>query len=281
MEIDGKTRLCGLIGAPVSHSLSPMLHNHAYRSLGLNYRYLAFHVEREHLGEAMRGIIALNLAGVNVTSPYKEAVLPLLDSVHPAAAAIGAVNTICRRDGLLCGFNTDGDGLVWSLREQLQWTPVPGAAAVFLGAGGAVRAAAYTLAAAGVTEMVFLNRTVERAEAVALMLKEHFPALAAAVQTLNPEALKHCAAKASLLVNGLSAEPWEWKEHMKLSPALLAYDLRYSPSRTPFMEWAGKSGAAVSGGLGMLVGQAALSFSLFTGAAAPFDLMQKRASGKG
>lgn len=281
MDIDGRTRLCGVIGNPVEHSLSPALHNYVYRTLGLNYRYLPLLVEKENLEKALAGITALNLAGVNVTSPYKEAVLPYLHSVHPTAAAIGAVNTLCNRDGNLYGFNTDGDGLIWSLRELQRWAPVSGAAVILMGAGGAIRAAAYALGAAGVKEMVILNRTLDRAATVAENLKDFFPLLRLTVETLTPETLVQFAAKASLVINGLPEEPWEWRDNLKLPPNLLAYDLRYQPSSTGFMDWAGKNGATASNGLGMLVGQAALSFNLFTGLEPPFKFMLKTAEERG
>ena len=276
MEIDGRTKVCGLIGSPVAHSLSPLLHNAAYRELGLNYRYLPFHVESGVLERALRGITALELDGVNVTAPHKEAVLQYLDELDPTAAATGAVNTICNRGGRLHGFNTDGEGFLWSLREMGRLPGALDGAAVILGAGGAVRSVAYALAGAGAASIVILNRTAARAEEAASMLREHFPRVGVEAEKLSMQSLSRCRDRITLLVNALPEEPWNWEGGYSLPAAVLAYDLRYSPPLSPFLAWAAAAGAGIANGLGMLVGQAALSFSLFTGAAPPFQLMLDR-----
>lgn len=277
MKINGKTLVCGLIGAPVDHSLSPALHNAAFRTLGLNYCYLPFPVKSGFLEQALRGITALGLRGVNVTSPHKEAVLSYLDRIDITAAAIGAVNTICNRDGQLHGFNTDGEGFLWSLEKMGRPAGSLDGPALILGAGGAARAVAYALAGAGVPEIVFFNRTAARVEAAALSLRRHHPRVTVKTEPLDIQVLRRYILHAALLVNTLPQEPWNWDGGLTLTPAALACDLRYNPPRTRFLDWAGAAGAATAGGLGMLVGQAALSFNLFTGAPPPFQLMHDRA----
>ena len=158
VEIDGLTRLCGLIGSPVDHSLSPLLHNFAYRALGLNYRYLAFPVRRENLEAALRGLAALNVAGINVTAPYKEAVIPSIDHLDPPAADTGSVNTICFREGKREGYSTDGEGFLRSLKEERGYGP-GGGTILLLGAGGAAWAVGYALAGVVARRLILLNRS--------------------------------------------------------------------------------------------------------------------------
>lgn len=279
MLLDGHTRICGLIGSPVEHSLSPMLHNGAYSELGLNYCYLPFHVQGNRLEEALRGLIALNLAGVNVTAPYKEAVLRYLQHLDPPAAAAGSVNTICCRQGELWGCSTDGGGLLWSLREMAGWHGAGGRHALILGAGGVTRAVAYALAENGLAGLVILNRTAGRAELLAAALRKAYPRLQVKTGPLNPDHLAAALDGVSLIINALPAEPFAWESELILEAGTVACDLRYYPPETPFLSWARQAGAAAAiNGLGMLVGQAALSFALFTGCEPPFALMLKLAA---
>ena len=163
MKVDGKTQLVGVIAWPVKHSLSPAMHNAAFEALGLNWVYLPLPVPPERVGDAVRGLTALGFAGANVTVPHKQAVIPYLDRLTPAAQAIGAVNTIIvGEDGHLTGDNTDATGFLTDLRaagiEPASWRPV------LLGSGGAARAVAYALGMAGVTPVRILARTPARAE---------------------------------------------------------------------------------------------------------------------
>ncbi|NMA92202.1 MAG: shikimate dehydrogenase [Firmicutes bacterium] len=274
VEINGRTRACGLIGLPVTHSLSPRLHNSTYRLLGLNYRYLAFPVQPKELQPALRGITALNFAGVNVTAPYKEAVIPLIDRLSPAAAGAGSVNTICCRDGVLEGYSTDGDGFIRSLQEEGGFSP-EGEEILLLGAGGAARAVAAALAARGTKRLIILNRTKHRAISLVDRLSVLFPSLHLETAPLTGDSIEQFLPQVSLVVNSLSEEPWPWERLGEPEASgVLAYDLRYSPPVTDFLEWAESGGAKVLNGLGMLLGQAALSFELFTGVKAPFALME-------
>ncbi len=278
-EIDGLTRTCGLIGFPVTHSLSPLLHNFAYHSLGLNYRYLAYPVHPEDLQRALRGLAALNFTGVNVTAPHKQAVVPSLDRLEQAAADTGSVNTICCRDGRLEGYTTDGPGFLWSLQEEGNYVPA-GKTILLLGAGGAARAVSYALAGGGINRLIILNRSEHRAATLAEILQSLFPSLKLETAPLSAGSVKYYWPQVSLAVNSLSSDPWPWEElEYPGHEGLLAYDLRYSPPCSTFLEWAERSGAKILNGLGMLLAQAALSFELFTGLTPPFELMKKALSG--
>ncbi len=180
-QFSGKTTLVGLIGWPVSHSVSPAMHNAAFAHLGLDWRYVPFPVAPEpasRVGEAVLGLRALGLRGANVTVPHKQAVMAHLDRLTPAAQAIGAVNTILLdAEGALVGDNTDAPGFVADLREH--GVEVPGRRVLVLGAGGSARAVAYGLAAAGASQITLVNRSVDRALALVAALQPLFPALPA------------------------------------------------------------------------------------------------------
>ena len=159
----GIARMTGLVGWPVEHSVSPAMHNAAYAAVGLDWCYLPFPVPPERLAEAIARVRALGMAGVNVTVPHKQAVLSLMDELSPAAAAIGAVNTVIVADGRLVGHNTDAAGFLRALREAgCEPTGLP---TLVLGAGGAARAVVYALLGVG-ADVTVLNRTPQRAEAL-------------------------------------------------------------------------------------------------------------------
>ncbi len=162
LKIDGETELCCLIGDPVEHSVSPAMHNAAYSEANLNYIYIAFKIGKNTLKTALEGLKALNVKGINVTIPHKVSVIPFLDELDEKAKMIGAVNTIVNQDGKLKGFNTDGVGALKALTIER----VKGKNIVILGAGGAARAIAYTLARR-CSKLVLLNRTSSKAKQLA------------------------------------------------------------------------------------------------------------------
>jgi shikimate dehydrogenase len=260
-----ETRLAGVIGTPIRHSLSPALFQSAFAACGLDWAYLAFDVREGAAPEALAGVRALGLEGVSVTMPHKAAVLPALDELDPTAAALGAVNCVVRRGEVLAGHNTDGAGLVDSLRvdEDLD---VAGLRCVVLGAGGAGRAVAHALGRAGAASVVVVNRTRERAVAAA--------GLAGPVGVVGePEAV----GDADLVVNatpvGMGADA-----QLPLDPGLLGsgqvvVDLVYHPAHTPLVDAAAAAGARAIGGLGMLVHQAGHAFTLWTGQPPPLAAM--------
>ena len=277
--IGGKTRICGVMGDPVAHSVSPAMHNAAFRELGLDYAYLPFNVGAADLGRAVDGIRALNLVGVNVTIPHKVAVIPLLDEVDPMALQIGAVNVIHNKGGRLAGSNTDAEGFLRLLGGHgIQ--PMDMRVAV-LGAGGAARAACFALASRGAV-ITILNRTADKAAGCAAEMAERTGRAFEALET-NPANLARALAKADLLVNATSIGMSPGLDRSPVSRELLGrrhtvVDIIYNPVKTRLVRDAEKAGAVAIGGLDMLAWQGALAFEIWTGRAAPFDIMRRAAA---
>jgi shikimate dehydrogenase len=278
--LTAKTRLVGLIGWPVEHSLSPAMHNAAFAAFGLDWAYVPLPVHPRRVGEAVLGLRALSFAGANVTVPHKQAVIAHLDEVSPDAQTIGAVNTVVvTEDGKLTGHNTDAAGFLRALNEA-GFDPAS-QRCIVLGAGGSARAVVYALATAG-ARVVVLNRTVARAQTLVRSLLPHLPAgalLASAPLTAND--LSAHLDQARLLVNCTSAG---MAPHVLRSPLpggvilpwdMLVYDLVYNPVETLLLKQARSAGARPVGGLGMLVHQGAESFRLWTGREPPIDVMRQ------
>jgi shikimate dehydrogenase len=278
--ITSKTAIVGLIGWPVSHSVSPPMHNAAFAALGLDWRYVALPVPvepPERVGEAVRGLRALGLRGANVTVPHKQAVMPHLDRLSPAAEAIGAVNTIVvTPEGGLAGDNTDARGFVADLRDH--GVDPQGLRVLVLGAGGSARAVVYGLAAAGAARVAIANRTYRRAADLVAALQPRLPACPLAALAL-PGDLAAAATVADLVVNctslGMTPQPetTPWDETLRLRPDQAVYDLVYNPAETRLLRWAAAGGARAIGGLGMLVWQGAIAFEQWTGIAPPVPIM--------
>ncbi|MDA5108607.1 MULTISPECIES: shikimate dehydrogenase [Brevibacillus] len=271
--ITSKTQLVGLLGHPVSHSQSPLMHNAAFSEKGLNFAYAAFDVEPERLEEAVAGIRALGIKGVNVTIPHKVAIMPMLDEIDPLAQRIGAVNTVVNRDGRLIGYNTDGTGYVRSLVEETG-IDLREQVVTMMGAGGAARAVAFTLAEQGVREIRIINRSRERAA----LLAEHVGTIVP-TSVIDPADGKAAIADATLLINTTSIGMHPQVDEMPvqaewLHPGLIVSDLIYNPLETRLLKEARACGARVHSGVGMFVNQGALAFELWTGQAAPAETMR-------
>ncbi|MDD4859868.1 MAG: shikimate dehydrogenase [Dehalococcoidales bacterium] len=277
-RVTGRTRVCGLIGDRVEHSVSPMMHGAAFRKLGLDYVYVTFKVMPESLPEAVAGMRALNIRGLNVTIPHKIAVMGLLDEVDTHARGIGAVNTIVNDNGVLKGYNTDAPGFLRALREA--GVEPAGKKILILGAGGAARGICYALAESG-ARLVILNRQVERATALARSLA---PVARESVEALplHETSLQNEIKDADILVNATSVGMTPDIDH-SLVPAhllhdkLVVFDIIGIPARTKLFQEAAAAGARTIAGLEMLVWQGALSFELWTGQSAPFELMHREA----
>ena len=282
--VSGKTNIVGVIGWPVSHSVSPAMHNAAFAALGLDWCYVPLPVPLdppERIGEALRGLRALGLRGANVTVPHKQAVMPYLDRLSPAAAAIGAVNTIVvEADGSLLGDNTDAPGFVADLRDHA--IDPGGKRVLVLGAGGSARAVVYGLAEAGCRSVAIANRTLERAEQLAAEMGAHFPAIPITAHAL-PAAVAALAADADLVVNTTSLgmtpnmETTPWDERVSFRSGQVVYDLVYNPPQTRLLRKAAEDGAQAIGGLGMLIWQGAIAFERWTGQQPPVDKMRRAA----
>ncbi len=278
-DITASTTLVGLIGWPISHSVSPVMHNAAFAELRMNWRYVPLPVRPERVGEAVAGVRALGLRGVNVTVPHKQAVMPFLDRWSPSASAIGAVNTIVvGEEGELLGDNTDAAGFVTDLRAN--GVDPAGKRVLVVGAGGSARAIVYGLAEAGCDSLVLLNRTRDKAESLLTAMRELFPDVPMTARSF-PDGVAACAPEAELIVNctslGMSPnlEGLPWDEDVEFREGQTVYDLVYNPAVTRLLQLASVDGATVIGGLGMLIHQGAIAFEKWTGEEAPVDVMRR------
>jgi shikimate dehydrogenase len=278
MTVTGRTTLFVIVGDPIAHTLSPAMQNAALEAAGIDGVYIPWRVKPARFAAALaclRGIE--NFGGANVTLPHKEAALSLVDEASPEAVLVGAVNTLVPKAGRLIGANTDGQGFLRSLQEDGGVTP-RGRAAVILGAGGAARAVAWSLAGAGVARLTIVNRTVERAESLAEAVSRQ---TGLPVVALGPDdrRLPERAATCDLLVNassvGLDRSDRSPIDPGMLGPQTLVHDLIYRPQETALLREAAARGCRVLGGLGMLLHQGALAFELWTGQKPSYDAMRR------
>ena len=278
VQLTGKTRVLGIFGDPVAHSLSPTMQNQALQQAGINAVYVPFHVPAEQLPQAVAAIRSLGLWGVNVTVPHKEAVCPLLDDIDPAARLIGAVNTIVNRQGRLIGYNTDGLGFLRSLAEDLHFIS-EGKRILLMGAGGACRAALVSLCQAGASWIGIANRTRSRAEALVQEFGDIFPEVSFEYFGIEKEELRRATEKIDLLANtsavGLKGETFVDLPWTDLNTEVAIYDMVYNKTGTPLVQEAMSRGHRASGGLGMLAGQGEEAFTLWIGDR-PLEGLMKR-----
>jgi len=275
--ISGRTRICGIIGDPIEHTVSPVMHNVAFKNKGVDYLYLPFRVKREELGKAIEGMRALNIRGLNVTIPHKVAVIQFLDELDHLADRIGAVNTIVNDDGVLTGYNTDATGFLQALLGK--GIEPKGKKVVILGAGGASRAISFILAERG-SSLFLLNRTWDKAKACADRISEIFQSEATALK-LDGENLAAALSKADILINatsvGMSPDINETPVTSNLlKPSLVVFDIVYNPIKTRLQREAEAVGATTISGLDMLVWQGALAFEKWTGLKAPIGVMREK-----
>lgn len=283
VEIGGQTKIVGIIGDPVTHSLSPRMHNAAFAALGLNWRYLAFQVAARDLAQALRGIAALGVVGVNVTVPHKEAAAEMVDDLDPVARRIGAVNTIRVWGGRLQGFNTDAAGVLDALGHDGQ-VNVEGKRCVVIGAGGGARAAAFALAGASAARVSILNRTVSRARGLAEMVAQASPGCDVDADGLTQQTVAQAMQDADVVIHATTATlsaaeggaQADWLQALgrTLREDMVILDMVYAPVWTDILSAARGVGATPVSGLAMLVYQGARSFELWTGQPAPLDVMR-------
>ena len=263
MTLSGRARLAGVMGWPVAHSLSPRLHGYWLRHYGIDGAYVPLPVRPERLGSALRALADLGFAGCNLTVPHKEAALGALDEIAEDARRIGAVNTILvRADGSLYGWNTDIEGFAQSLISALPEWSIAGKHAVVLGAGGAARAVVAAVQNLGAEEVVILNRTRERAEALATDL-------GGAIRPLAWERRSEALSQAALLINtttlGMLGKPPLSIDLAPLPTDAVVAEIVYAPLETPLLAEARRRGHGVVDGLGMLLYQAVPGFEAWFG----------------
>lgn len=271
------SQLVGVFGHPVAENPTIVMQEAAFRACGLNWRYLNIEVRPEQLADAVTGLRAFNMAGINLTIPHKVAVISHLDELSPEAEVMGAVNTVVRDGNRLIGHNTDGKGFVASVRQDAGLGPA-GQRVVFLGAGGAARAMGVEMAMAGASHITIVNRSASRGQELVRLLNERTPAKAVFVPWEDDFVIP---AEATILVNATSiglfpdveARP---KVNLRsLRPDLLVCDVIPNPPRTAFLKAAEAAGARTLDGLGMLVGQGAIAFEMWTGVPAPVQVMRE------
>jgi len=280
IKISGKTGICGIIGDPIEHTLSPAMHNSMYKTMNLDFVYLPFKVKSVDLGKAIAGIKALNFRGLNVTIPHKVAVMPFLDKMDILADKIGAVNTIINDNGILTGYNTDAQGFLKALVER-DIRPA-GKNVLLLGAGGAARAVGFILSEER-TRLTILNRKEELSWAtdLAKCLSQTYSGKVKAGE-LSRKNLEKLIPSTDILVNatsvGMSPDSNETPVPGDLLCAnLVVFDIVYNPYQTRLLREAKEAGAQTINGLEMLVWQGVLAFEKFTGEKVPFELMREAA----
>lgn len=275
MEISGHTRPYAVLGHPIAHTLSPVMHNAAFSHLGMDAVYLAFDVLPERLMDVLPAMVSMGFGGINLTIPHKVVAFNGLSDLDISAQRLGAVNTVVIRDGSLRGFNTDGCGFLRSLEEAFHFSPTDRDVFI-LGCGGAGRAVAITCAAEGARHIRLADRTLTKANRVAEEIRTIAPSLALDVVTLN-EAASQCR-KADLAVQATSVGMKQGESSLMPDSAFregqLACDLIYNFPETVWMRAAAAGGARTINGLGMLLHQGAEAFTLWTGVEAPVAIMR-------
>ncbi|MYB95590.1 shikimate dehydrogenase [Candidatus Poribacteria bacterium] len=279
--LTGHTRIVGVIGDPVEHSRSPQMHNAAFAKAGLDYVYVPFHVRPNDLAAAIAGFKAINVVGINVTLPHKQAVISHLTSISREAELIGAVNTLTFSDEGIHGDNTDAPGVLSALEENENMSVPIGENVVVLGAGGAARAVVVALALAGVASVTIANRTVERAVALA---EEMGQKTGISMRGLGlADAQLSVAVRESMLLINTAAVSMDTTHPLLISadwlqPNTIVYDIVYTPPVTPLMRAAAVRGCETLGGIGMLVHQGAIAFEKWTGIAPCTETMREALS---
>jgi shikimate dehydrogenase len=284
-RVNGTTKLTGLIGNPVEHTVSPVLHNTLFKIMGIDGIYIPLKPDRETLGNAVEGLKAAGFIGFNVTIPFKEAVLEYLDEASEEVRLLGTANTIQIRDGRLIGHNTDGSGFVRAFRKQTG-TDLSGKDICILGAGGTARTLAVKLAMEGAGRICIINRTKERADEIAGyinqdplgVLRNNTPASTAAA---GSEEARSAIVSSDVIINTTSvgmhpdvgSSPLN--NDVMLSPGQIVYDVIYNPSETRLLAYARSKGCKAVNGAGMLFYQGLKAFEIWTGLCVPENIVDE------
>jgi shikimate dehydrogenase len=266
--------LYGVIGNPIAHSMSPLMHNDAFKENGLESHYQPFEVRSEDLEKAVEGLKVLGVKGFNVTIPHKRAIMPLLDEVDPLAKAIGAVNTVVRKENRFIGYNTDGMGFLKSLEESCPF-PLDERKVLIIGAGGAARAIFYSLAASGIQSIDICNRTPGRGDDIIKGCP--FPCNSAALSLHHAE---QGMEKYDIIIQTTSVGMYPDTNAMpldvtRIKEGAFISDIIYNPLETNIIKTFDRLGGQGDNGIGMFVHQGALAFELWTGIIPDSDRMRK------
>lgn len=265
----------GIVGYPLGHSISPSFQQAAFDYLGLEIQYETWEIAPDWLYTVKERLCGADVLGANVTVPYKEAILPLLDGVEEICGRIGAVNTIVNRNGKLIGYNTDADGFIRALKENGNFDPL-GEKVVVLGAGGVARAVVFALAREKAGSIAIVNRNYERARILADDVKRFYVDITATTWEKMSSVISDCDLFINCTSFGMKHSELEGQSPLNarsIPKRALVYDLVYNPQETQLMLNAKRAGARTLGGLPMLVFQGAIAFEIWTGKQAPVDVM--------
>lgn len=276
MSKNYRAELVGVIGDPVDGNPTGVMEEAGFAALGLNFRYLTIKVLPQDLEDAIRGVRAFHMRGINLTMPHKVQVIPYLDELTEAAGIIGAVNTVINQDGKLIGENTDGKGFMIALKNE--GIPVKGTHITMLGAGGAAKAIAVECALAGASEIKIINRDKSRGEALAELIASRTGCTAEYIPWTEK---KTVPADTNILINGTSAglfpdiDMCPDLDYATIHEGMTVCDVVFNPVDPLFLQKSRANGARTVNGIGMLVNQGAMNFRLWTGREAPVDVMYK------
>ncbi|MBI4649878.1 shikimate dehydrogenase [Candidatus Desantisbacteria bacterium] len=269
-------QLLGIFGFPISHTLSPYMHNAVCKKLNLPYFYAPFEISSEKLDKAIDSVRTLKISGINITIPHKEKVIQYLDEISSEAKLIGAVNTIKNDNGKLIGYNTDGKGFIAALKEDTGILPGKRSFLIF-GAGGACRSIAIQLALDGAKKIIIANRTLDKAENIADNIRKNIPACD--VQAILLNKIADIISDEYILINttplGMKESDSPIFDYSLLSKIKIVVDIIYNPPQTPLLKEAQKFDARTANGLNMLVFQGALAFEIWTGIKPPILVMRE------
>ena len=284
IPITGHTRLTALLGSPVAHSISPLMHNEAFQLLDLDYTYLCFEVNEETLPAAVDGLKACGIRGFNLTMPNKNKIVELLDELSPAARLIGAVNTVVNDDGHLTGYNTDGVGYMQAVKDA--GYDITGKTITIMGAGGAATAICAQAALDGVEKIhIFARETSrfwDRTQKLAENINSTLPCKAVLHENKDTAALAQAISESALLLNATSVgmapntEGTIIEDTSLYHPDLIVSDVIYNPRETRFLKEAKEAGCRTFNGMYMLLYQGAYAFELWTGRSMPVELVKNK-----
>ena len=274
--ITGKTKVVGVIGHPIEHSMSPPMHNNAFKQLNMDYVYVAFHVLPENIGQLIESCKTLDIKGLNVTIPHKTSVIPFLDEIDSTAQKIGAVNTIQFKNGIAKGFNTDGIGAIRSIQK---YTDLEGKNVMILGAGGASRAISFTLINENINSLVIANRSKENASNLIANIKKQCDFEEISYVNINDADELICDVDIIINTTPIGMYPKHEVEPPiktdRICEKHIVMDVIYNPLETVLLEQSRLNGATTINGTSMLINQGLESFEIFTGNTASYESFEE------